>query len=84
MVARMDAILYWRSGDADSQLMKDYLRDIGIQPLMRQVDNGDSRAVQEWEDLDGQVTPVLVLDRRRIVRGFDRTRVDQLVGMIGC
>jgi hypothetical protein len=50
---------------------------------MRPVD-GDPRALQEWDDLDGQVTPLLVLDQHRIVRGFNRARVDQLVGLIGC
>ena len=28
--------------------------------------------------------PLLVLDQHRIVRGFDRTRVNQLLGWIGC
>ena len=79
----MDAVIYCRNGDAESQVMREYLRGLGIDCRMRPVD-GDPRALQEWEDLDGQVTPLLVLDQRRIVRGFDRARVDQLVGWIGC
>jgi len=63
--------------------MRDYLRGLGIESRMRAVD-GDAVARREWEDLDGQVTPLLVIDQRQIVRGLDRARVDQLVGWIGC
>lgn len=77
----MDAVIYCRNGDAES--MREYLYGLGIDCRMRRID-GDASARQEWEDLDGQVTPLLVLDQRRIVRGFDRARVDQLVGWIGC
>lgn len=80
----MDAIMYCRAGDADSQVMQDYLQGLGIGCQMRQIDNGDPTARREWEDLDGEVTPLLILDKDRIVRGLDRTRVDQLVGWIGC
>ena len=76
-------MIYCRDGEAESQVMREYLRGLGIDCRMRAVD-GDVTAMQEWEDLDGQVTPLLVLDQRRIVRGFNRARVDQLVGFIGC
>jgi hypothetical protein len=79
----MDAVIYCRADDPESQVMREYLSDLGIDCRMRAVD-GDAVALQEWEDLDGQVTPLLVLDHRRIVRGLDRARVDQLVGWIGC
>ena len=79
----MDAVIYCRDGDAESQLMREYLRGLSIDCRMRAVD-GDVTAMREWEELDGQVTPLLVLDDRRIVRGFNRARVDQLVGFIGC
>jgi hypothetical protein len=79
----MDAVIYCRTGDPESQVMHDYLDGLGIDCRMRAVD-GDAGALQEWEDLDGQITPLLVLDQRRIVRGFNRARVDQLVGLIGC
>jgi hypothetical protein len=79
----VDAVIYCRDGDPESQVMREYLRDLGIDCHMRPVD-GDAGAMREWEDLDGQVTPLLVLDQRRIVRGFNRARVDQLVGWIGC
>jgi hypothetical protein len=80
----MDAIIYTRTGDIGSVVMRDYLSGLGIGCQVRNIDNGDPGARREWEDLDGEVTPLLVLDQRRIVRGFDRTRVDQLVGWIGC
>jgi hypothetical protein len=80
----MDAIIYCRTGDRDSEVMRDYLRGLSIGCTVRHIDNGDPGARREWEDLDGQVTPLLVLDQHRIVRGFDRTRVNQLVGWIGC
>ncbi len=80
----MDAIIYCRTGDTDSDVMRDYLRDLSIGCRVRHIDNGDPGARRAWEDLDGEVTPLLVLDQHRIVRGLDMTRVDQLVGCIGC
>ena len=79
----MDAVIYTRDGCEESQVMRDYLRSLGIESRMCAVD-GDAAARREWEDLDGEVTPLLVIDRRQIVRGLDRARVDQLVGWIGC
>jgi hypothetical protein len=79
----MEAVIYCRTDEPESQVMREYLNGLSIDCSMRRVD-GDALARQEWEDLDGQVTPLLVLDQRRIVRGFDRARVDQLVGWIGC
>lgn len=80
----MEAILYCRTGDRDSEVMQDYLHSLGIGCRVRHIDNGDRGALREWEDLDGEVTPLLIIDEGRIVRGFDRTRVDQLLGWIGC
>ena len=80
----MDAIIYCGTDDSDSQVMHDYLKGLGIGCRMRHIDNGDPTARREWEDLDGEVTPLLIIDRDRIVRGLDRIRVDQLVGWIGC
>jgi hypothetical protein len=80
----MDAIIYGRTDCQDTEVMRDYLRSIGIGCRVRHIDNGDPGARREWEHLDGQVTPLLVLDPSRIVRGLDRTRVDQLTGSIGC
>jgi hypothetical protein len=78
----MDAVIYCRSGEADSQVLREHLQGLGVEPRMRPVD-GDPVARREWEDWDGQITPLLVLDRHQIVRGLDQARVDQLLGWIG-
>ena len=80
----MDAILYCRTGEGDSEVMRDYLQGLSVGCRLRHIDNGDPSARREWEELDGEVTPLLVLGEGRIVRGLDRTRVDQLLGWIGC
>ena len=64
--------------------MRDYLENLGLSPKLRNIDEGDTAARREWEDFDGQVTPLTVIDQRQIIRGFDRTRVDQLLGWVGC
>jgi glutaredoxin len=79
----MDIVLYGRQGEADSETMRDYLEARGINYRMRTID-ADRQARQEWEDLDGQVTPVITIDRTRIVRGLDRTRLENLMGWVGC
>jgi hypothetical protein len=80
----MDAIIYCRTGDRESEVMQQYLQGLSVGCQMRHIDNGDRRARQEWEALDGEVTPLLVLHHDQVVRGFDRTRVDQILGWIGC
>jgi hypothetical protein len=80
----MDAIIYCRTDETESEVMRDYLQGLSIGCRLRHIDNGDPSARREWEDLDGEVTPLLVLDPSRIVRGYDRTRVNQLIGWIGC
>ncbi len=82
MVA-VDAVIYSKTGCQESEVMREYLNAHGIDCRLRPVD-GDRGARQEWEDLDGQVTPLLVLDHRGIVRGLDTARIDQLIGFIGC
>ena len=79
----MDATIYCRTGDSVSAGMQEYLQALSVGCRVRHIDNGDPGARREWEQLDGEVTPLLVLDRS-IVRGFDRTRVDQILGLIGC
>jgi hypothetical protein len=80
----MDAIIYCETDCQETEVMRDYLDGLGIGCRVRHIDNGDAGARREWEHLDGEVTPLIVLDPTRIVRGLDRTRVDQLVGWIGC
>jgi len=79
----MDIVVYGRSGDPDSQTVRDYFDSRGIDYRLRRIDvDGDAR--REWEDLDGQVTPVVTFDSTRIVRGLDRTRLDSFIGFVGC
>ena len=80
----MDIVIYSKAGCEESEVMRAYLQGMGLNPRLRRVDEGDSAARQEWEDFDGQVTPLTVIDQRQIIRGFDRTRVDQLIGWVGC
>ena len=79
----MDIVLYGRANDPDSQTMREYFESRGISYRMRSIDS-DGSARQEWEDLDGQVTPVVTIDATRIVRGLDRTRLDNFIGWVGC
>jgi glutaredoxin len=79
----MDVVIYSRRDCVESAVMRDYLARMGVDFRELAVD-GDATARREWEDLDGQVTPILVIDKRRIVRGLDQARLDQLFGFIGC
>jgi len=80
----MDIVLYGRSDDPDSTAMRDYLESCGVSYELRSIDGADGRARREWEDLDGQVTPIVMIDNTRIVRGLNRTRLDDLMGLVGC
>lgn len=80
----MGIVLYGRSDDPDSTTMRDYLESCGVSYEMRSIDGADSSARREWEDLDGQVTPIVMIDNTRIVRGLNRTRLDDLMGLVGC
>jgi glutaredoxin len=79
----VDVVIYSRADCLDTPVMRDYLTRLGVDFRELAVD-GDAGARREWEDLDGQVTPLLVVDQRRIVRGLDQARLDQIFGFIGC
>ena len=79
----MDVVIYSRRDCVESAGMRDYLARMGVDFRELAVD-GDAAARRDWEDLDGQVTPLLVVDQRRIVRGLDQARLDQIFGYIGC
>lgn len=79
----MDAIIYCLTDDERSRVMQDYLQGLSVGCRLRHIDNGDPTARQEWEQFDGEVTPLLVLGQGQIVRGLDRTLVNQLLGQIG-
>ncbi len=63
--------------------MVELLKELGIQFEYRRV-NCDPAAMREWEQLDGERVPLLRLGNNSIVRGFDRIKVQQLVGWVGC
>jgi hypothetical protein len=79
----MDVVIYCREDCRESLVMREYLESLGVSFRLRTVQNGDPNATREWEDLDGEVTPLVVIDQRAIVRGLDRTRLDQQLGLIG-
>ena len=79
----MDVVVYCREDCQESQVMREYLDTLGLEYRLKTVQNGDLGATREWEDLDGEVTPLVVIDHSRIVRGLDRARLDQHLGLIG-
>ncbi|MEP7105446.1 MAG: glutaredoxin [Chloroflexota bacterium] len=79
----MDVVIYSRRDCVESAVMRDYLARMGVDFRELAVD-GDAAARQDWEDLDGQVTPLLVVDQRRIVLDVDQAWLDQIFGYIGC
>jgi hypothetical protein len=78
-----DAVLYGTDGSRESVAMADLLNEMGVAFEYRSV-NRDPAARKEWEDLDGELLPMLRLGSRGIVRGLDRIKVQQLVGWVGC
>lgn len=79
----MDVVLYSKDGSAECDVLRGYLAGHGVDYSLRDVEH-DAAAKREWEELDGQITPLMVIDRRQIVRGLDVARFEQLTGSIGC
>jgi glutaredoxin len=79
----MEVLIYCKDDCQESAAMQAFLSSRGVKYRLRAVD-GDATARSEWEDLDGEVTPLVVIDRNRIVRGLDCTRVGHMIGWIGC
>ena len=63
--------------------MADLLNELGVRFEFRSV-NRDLAARREWEQLDGEQVPMLRVGNNWIVRGFDRIKVQQLFGWVGC
>ena len=63
--------------------MAELLRELGVEFRYRPV-NRDSAALREFEQLDGERLPMLMMGNHTIVRGLDRIRVQQLCGWVGC
>ena len=78
-----DAVLYGADESQDSRAMADLLDELGVRFEFRSV-SSDSAARREWEQLDGDGVPLLRLGNHSIVRGFDRIKVQQLFGWVGC
>ena len=78
-----EAVLYGSDDSEESRAMVELLHDLGVDFRYRPV-NSDSTALHEWEELDGDQVPMLRMGHHTIVRGFDRIRVQQLFGWVGC
>lgn len=76
-------VLYGSHESRDSNAMAQLLNDLGVAFEFRNVDR-DPAATSEWEQLDGERIPILRVGRNSILRGFDRIRVQQLFGWVGC
>ena len=78
-----EAILYGSDECEESTAMAELLRSMGVSFRLRVV-NRDDAAMTEWEALDGERVPMLRMGHHVIVRGFDRVRLQQLFGLVGC
>ena len=77
-----DAVLYGTDESLDSQAMIDLLNELGVKFEYRSVAQDAAR--REWEQLDGDSVPILRVGNNSIIRGFDRIKVQQFFGWVGC
>lgn len=78
-----EAILYGADESGESTAMVQLLNELGVDFEYRCVSH-DPVAMREWEQLDGERVPLLRMGKNSIVRGFDRIKVQQLFGWVGC
>jgi len=78
-----EAVLYGSDESSESSAMVKLLNELGVQFEYRSVTH-DPSAMREWEQLDGERVPLLRMGKNSIVRGFDRIKVQQLFGWVGC
>jgi hypothetical protein len=78
-----EAVLYGSDESSESNAMVELLNELGVQFEYRSVTR-DPVAMREWEQLDGERVPLLRMGKNSIVRGFDRIKVQQLIGWVGC
>ena len=78
-----EAVLYGSDESRESRAMVELLNELGVEFTYRRV-NRDPSAMREWEQLDGERVPLLRVGKNSIVRGFDRIKVQQLTGWVGC
>ena len=77
------AVLYGSDDSYESIAIVELLNELGVQFEYRAV-NRDDAAAREWEQLDGDRLPVLRFGNNAFVRGFDRIKIQQLFGWVGC
>ena len=77
------AVLYGSAGQRESNAMVELLNELGVKFEYRAVDH-DPAATREWEQLDGERLPMLRFGNHAIIRGFDRIKIQQLFGWVGC
>jgi len=77
------AVLYGSEESLESTAMVDLLNELGVQFEYRCL-NHNPAAMREFEQLDGERVPLLRMGNNAIVRGFDRIKVQQLFGWVGC
>jgi Glutaredoxin len=77
------AVLYGSTDSHECNAMVELLNALGIEFEFREV-NRDPIAAKEWEQLDGDRLPMLRFGNNAFVRGFDRIKVQQLFGWVGC
>jgi glutaredoxin len=78
-----EAVLYGSDESGESTAMVALLNELGVAFVYRPV-NTDPSAMREWEQLDGDQVPLLRVGKNTIIRGFDRIKVQQLIGWVGC
>ena len=78
-----DAVLYGSDDSGESTAMVHLLNELGVEFEYRAV-NRDPDAMREWERLDGERVPLLRMGKNSILRGFDRIKVQQMFGWVGC
>ena len=77
------AVVYGSEESLESTAMVDLLNELGVQFEYRCL-NHNPAAMREFEQLDGEQVPLLRMGNNAIVRGFDRIKVQQLFGWVGC
>jgi hypothetical protein len=76
-------VMYGSKASSESNAMADLLHELGVEFEFRAVDR-DPAANREWEQLDGDSLPMLRFGNNAIIRGFDRIKIQQLFGWVGC
>jgi hypothetical protein len=78
-----EAVLYGADQSTDSEAMVALLNELGVAFRYRCL-TCDPTAQREFEQLDGESVPLLRMGNDSFVRGFDRIKVQQMFGWVGC